>query len=428
MDPALPRTAEDLRRNGGGAQPHLWTWTLLILTACPGCRSFSQDDGLFAAASPFRFGALSVPWERPSDAKALAEGRRFTAESRREAEQARKLFEDGKYRQAGKLYRRIAKQYKGTLDGEQAQYQVGECRFAQREFPAAQDAYDQLFADYPSTRYIEPATRRLFAIAQDWLDISDPKHRDRIITVSVEEIQHEPPSEPLPSPRDPTVRYRILPNVHDQTRPMFDTQGRALKALKSIWLNDPTGPLADDAMMMTASYYLRRGDYVEADRYLEILRDEYADSPYLKEAYLLGSHVRLMSYQGPYYDETSLDGARQLTAQTLNLYPDTSARAQLKKDLQKMYLLKAQRLWSRVPYYEAKNNERAVGITCIQVIIEFPDTEYADLARDRLARVDRSRLEGLPGVEQQLDQLLQPADHRPVKSVNATRDERSPQS
>ena len=27
---------------------------------------------------------------------------------------------------------------------------------------------------------------------------------------------------------------------------LFDTDGRALEALKSIWLNDPTGPLADD--------------------------------------------------------------------------------------------------------------------------------------------------------------------------------------
>jgi len=401
---------EDLRSRAHLSHLTLRTALVAVLSICAGCQSGTREDGLLASATSWNPRNISAPWSRSSssEAKALTEGRKFTAESRRESDQARQLFESGEYARAAKLYRQIARKYKGTSVGEQAQFRVGECRFAQRDYPAAQDAYDRLFADYPSTRYVESATRQMFSIAQEWLDVADPQHRGKIRTVSAEEVQIEPGEDaPLPS-RDPTVRYRVLPNLHDSSRPLFDTQGRALRALKSIWLNDPTGPLADDAIMTTASYYLRRNDYVEADRYFQILREEYADSPHLRDAYLLGSHVRLMSYQGPYYDSSSLNGAQQLTAQSLNLFPDSSAREQLRRDLQKMYLLKAQRLWYRVPYYERKNNDRAVGVTCLQLITEYPDTKFADMARDRLARIDRSALAGLPGIEQQLDSLMQP--------------------
>ena len=176
--------------------------------------------------------------------------------------------------------------------------------------------------------------------------------------------------------------------------------------------------------MMTASYYLRRKDFVESDRYLTILREEYPDSPHLKDAFELGSHVRLMSYDGPYYDGSSLDGAAQLTAQTLNLFPDAESRPQMRQSLQKMYNLKAQRRWKEVEFYEAKGNDRAVGIACIQLIKEYPDTKHADLARKRLEKIDRRELQGLPQIDQLLSSLRQPTtqpaseQRPPTKSVS----------
>jgi outer membrane protein assembly factor BamD (BamD/ComL family) len=296
-------------------------------------------------------------------------------------------------------------------------------------FPKAQDAYDQLFVDYPSTRYVQPATKRLYQIAQNWLDLADPAHRSNIRTVSAIEVEFEDPQEVPPPPTTLSLRSRILPNFSDKTRPMFDTQGRALKALKGIWLNDPTGPLADDALMATASYYLRREDYVESDRYFKILRDEYPDSPHLKDAFLLGAHVRLMSYQGPAYDGTSLAGAEQLTEQSLNIYPNSKERPQLREDLQKLHLLNAQRAWHRVEYYSGKkDHDRSVGLSCVRLINEFPNTKFADMARDRLATLDHDELQMLPGFDRMLESLSEkrPRNEAPrpkVKSVSATADD-----
>ena len=277
------------------------------------------------------------------------------------------------------------------------------------EYGKAQDGYDQLFQDYPSTRYVEPATRRLFAIAQYWLEVTDPVAKNAIRQVSGEKVIED--KTPAKKSSDPTIRVPILPNFHDKSRPWFDTQGNALKCLKSIWMNDPTGPLADDALMLTATYYQRKQNYVEADRYFEILRDEYPDSPHLEDAFVLGAHVKQMSYQGPYYEGRELKGAQKLKEQSLHLFPASLERQQLREDLQKIYLQEAERAWYEVEYYQKKRKPRAVAIACIQLINEYPDTSYAKDARAILKTIDRRELQGLPEVPEFVESM--PASEPP---------------
>lgn len=434
--------AERLFRSLSVRAPRLSSLKTVLLTGlCTltlvGCQSTAAEKsgGYFSSMTAPAINAARNVWNgggAESRRNSLVQGQRFSAEGRQELQEVQSVFDDGKYAAAAKRYKKIAEKYKETSVGEKAQFQLAECWYALQRYPAAQDGYEQLFADYPSTRYVQPATKRLYAIAQDWLDLADPAHRSKIRTVSAVEVKYEPPEDAPPPPTAPSLRYRILPNFRDRSRPVFDTQGRALTALKSIWLNDPTGPLADDALMATASYYLRHEDYIEADRYFDILREEYSDSPHLKDAFLLGSHVRLMSYQGPSYDGTSLEGADALTAQSLNMFPDSTERSQLRQDLQKIHLLKAQRIWRRIQFYEKKNRNRAIAITCVQLINEFPNTKFADMARDRLSAIDPAELAYLPGFEEIMESLSKPRPEpsdpdRRVKTVSSSAEEASGQ-
>ena len=409
--------------------------TCLCAALLSGCQSTAgENGGFFTSATDRLSNAARNVWNGSGDdssGSSLARSEKYSAEGREAIQQARALYDAGEYAAAAKRFKKIAEKYKETSVGEEAQYRMAESWFALGRYPTAQDGFDQLFIDYPATRYVAPATKRLYEIAQSWLDLSDPAHRSKIRTVSAVEVQYEPPEDAPPPPSAWSLRYRVVPNFVDRSRPVFDTQGRALKALKGIWLNDPTGPLADDALMATATYYLRKEDYVEADRYFDILREDYPDSPHVKDAYLVGAHVRLMSYQGPSYDGATLEGAGNLTSQSLSLFPDTQERSQLRDDLQKIHLLKAQRVWRRVQYYEQKkDSDRAIGITCVQLINEFPNTKFADMARDRLRTLDPSELQVLPGFEQILEQLGEPAPEQPpevrsprVKTVSATEED-----
>ena len=399
--------------------------TAMILCGCQS--TAGEKGGLFTSTTQPVVDAARSFWSgdtaKKKSPRSLAEGAKFNAEGRAAVKEADELFEQKQYAAAAKRYQKIARKYKETGIGEEAQFRLAECLFAQQRYPGAQDAYDQLFMDYTSTRYVQQASKRMYQIAQQWLDISDPKHRSAIRTVSAVEVAYDDPEDIAPPPTDPTIRYRVLPNFYDKTRPVFDTQGRALKALKAIWLNDPLGELADDALVATARYYLRRRDYTEADRYFKILREEYSDSEYFKEAHLLGTHVRLMSYQGPAYDGTALNEADQLAALTINLFPDARERSQLRNDRQKLYKLKAQRLWEKVLFWEQKDSDAAVAISCIELINEFPDTEHADRARDRLTRIDPASVKHLPEISDAIRTLGTRMERRrstdgPVKSVS----------
>jgi len=361
----------------------------------------------------------------------LERGRKYSPEGQQKLGIAIALYDKGETDRAIKQFKSVAKKFKETSAGEEAQFRLGEAYYATGQLPKAQDAYNQLFVDYPSTRYVEPAAKDLFKIAKTWLEISEPASRSDIKQVSLasgEALSSDVELNESSNSKDPTLWLRVLPNFHDRTRPVFDTQGRALQALKSIWLNDPTGPLADDALMLTATYYMRRRNPVEADRYFQILREEYTDSPHLEEAFLLGSHVKLTSYQGAHYEGATLAGAENLKEQSLHLFPGTQHRQQLRKDLDRIYLLQAERKFAYVEYWQAKGRPRAVAVACMGLISEFPDTSFADEARRILRSIDRTKLKGLPEVDEFLANLPQsspaspptapgPSDG-PVKSVS----------
>src|SRR5690606_32372891 len=129
-----------------------------------------------------------------------------------------------------------------------------------------------------------------------------------------------------------------------------------------------TGPLADDALMLTASHFLKQGDFVEADRYYTTLREEYPKSPHLENAFILGSHVKLMTYEGPEYDGSVLEQSRELKESTLKLYPKHPERERMLEEVRKIDEAKARHAWEMVEFYQTKRKPRAVAMYCRTVI------------------------------------------------------------
>ena len=256
----------------------------------------------------------------------------------------------------------------GAALREDALFLLAENQFQLKKFAPAQDNFTALMTEFPSTRHIDRATQRLFEIGRYWLD---SQHFLAASTI-------RPAGAIVPAAgSDPSttqgwlMTMPILPNVTDPTRPLFDTRGRALQALKSIWLNDPTGHLADDALMLTAAIHLEQKNRREADRILTNLRKLYPDSPYLEPAFLLGSHVRLLSYQGSEYDQTPLEESAQLK----------------RSELQDIENARADREWQRVEFYRKKNLPNAMAIHLTQILARFPGTGHAKRAQAMLRQL-----------------------------------------
>lgn len=309
-----------------------------------------------------------------------------------EFEAAKKLYDAQEYTAAQKAFHKVAKKYKDKPIEEEALFMVAESYFKMQHFPDAQDGYDELFKKYPSTRYLEESTKRLFSIALYWLD--SPKPASEIELAHFSEESPERKLEDIPEARVP-YSFPLTPNLLDKSRPLFDTPGRALQALRSVWINDPTGPLADDALMICATHHLRKRDYQEADHLFSTIREQYPEGDHASAAYVLGQHASYNSYQGSRYDSKQLEEARKLTDSVLRLYPDLPQQKKLKGDLTRMDDEKAERDWVRVQFYLKRGEKDSAAVMAEFLLKDYPDSSRAKEARSLLLELGPDYAQGI---------------------------------
>lgn len=364
----------------------IWLCGLAVVAGAglPGCRGVLERREKIDRVG----GPLSRAFAREKSSEDETRSVRAGAD---ELAAADRLFEQKKYSDAAAAYKKIAKKFKDLPAEERALFYYAECLFEQKHYPDAQDAYDSLLKKYPSTQYLEESTRRLFAIASYWLE--SPKLATEVELAKYTRLGPDGALKGKDIPKTPG--FTIVPNVTDDSRPLWDAPGRAVQALTSVWLNDPTGPLADDALMLAATHSIRNGDYMEADRYLNLLRDEYPNSEHTTTAYVLSPHVKLMAYQGPMYDGKQLEDARRVARSALQLYPDIPQRTKLLQELGKINRQSAQRDWEQAQFYLRKGYPKAAAVHCELIISEHPESPLADSARELLAKVGPENAAGV---------------------------------
>jgi outer membrane protein assembly factor BamD (BamD/ComL family) len=274
-------------------------------------------------------------------------------------EEAAALYQEEEFAKAADRFERAAKRAADPLLREDAWFLAGESWFFADCYARANKCYDRLLEEFDYTRFLDTVVRRKFLIARYW-----------------EQVGFDTP-------------LLLSLQFTDPSRPRFDTLGHALKTYQSIRLHDPTGPLADDAIMATAGIYFRKTRYGDAAEEYAVLRKEYPKSEHLRDAYLLGLQATLASYQGPAYDAKPLEQARDLTYQTLRLFG-----AELGEEKDRLLEIDrritealAERDLALAQFYEKKRRYGAARFYYRSVLEEYPLTEAAQLARERLAAI-----------------------------------------
>jgi len=361
---------------------------LILCSACSGCVTPWEKSALLKETYP-NIDRVQGPterrmrgllWNRHKDTKDESDSLKPLAGTD-EYLAATELYKSEEYAEAQKAFKSVAKKFKKSEIREDALFMQGEAAFQQEHYSKAHDLYATLLKEYPSTRHLDVVSERLFKIGRLWLDFPEVAKLSEIQQVNYDDPKHRlPPEEPPKRNKTPI----FVPNFTNKARPTFDTPGNGAAALQAIWMNDPTGPLADDAMMLVASHHARQGNYIEADRYFRMLRETFPNSPHLQDAFLIGSHVKLMSYQGADYDGKTLEDAEMLKESTLRLYPNIADSGRLKDELTKIQAAKAERQWQEVALWLRKGNKRAATVVCHQLISDFPKSTQAELARKQL--------------------------------------------
>jgi len=277
--------------------------------------------------------------------------------ARKQFAKADELFRQSRYKKAAAMYRKAAARWPDSAIEEDAMFMEAECSFFSDAYPKASDLYTNLLEKYENTRHLDTVVRRQFAMGQYW-----------------DGLQRTKP------------HWALTPNFFDRTRPLFDTSGNALASFESVRLHDPTGPLADDSIMATANAYFLKGRYEDADYYYGLIREQYPQSEQQAMAHLLGLRAKLREYEGALYDGTTLQEADELIKTMLIQFPDQlpEERERLLTAQRAVRAQMAERNWKMAEYYAKTKHYGAARFYYRDVIKDYADTRFAEMAQQRM--------------------------------------------
>lgn len=276
--------------------------------------------------------------------------------AKRKFEEGEALFKEKRYKEAAKCFAVASDRWPDSTLQEDAMYMLAESYFFDDRYPKASDTYSLLLKKYENTRYLTDLIPRQFAIARYW-DFA--ARRDS----------------------------HWYPNLKDKTRPAVDATGHAMAVYSIVHRDDPTGPLADDALMAKGNSFFLRNRFEDASFQYDEVRKSHADSEYILPAHLLGIRSKLRSYLGPQYEITPLDEANKLIETTLTQFPSEVLGAERERLFATKQLIrqeKAQREFQCGEYYYKIKYYRAARYYYLETIREYADTPFAKMAEDRL--------------------------------------------
>src|SRR5580765_2610733 len=254
-------------------------------------------------------------------------------------EGARQLFRDKEYVKAEPIFERIADNKKNTLQVlELSRYYQAECLFQRGKYPAAADRYLQLLNNFPSAAKGEECRKRLFDIANYWLD----ETRDQM--------------EQAKDVRDGKRWFTmpIMPVHFEDSKPLLDIEGRAIKVLEAVHMTDPRGPLGEKALFYIGSVKFYRESYVDAEHYFTQLWRNYPNGVHAPKALQLSIICNEIAQGGPDYDGRRLQQARDMIEAAKRSYPELQQTqgAWLTKQAVEIHSIQAEKDFNLAEFYQ----------------------------------------------------------------------------
>lgn len=317
---------------------------------------------------------------------------------------AQEVYRAGNVDAAEKQFHKIAENTRNSpLIAEEARFYEAECLFKQEKYPKACDTYHKMLNDFPSGAYRDQAVRRMFDIANFWLEDS-----------RTEMAEYREKREGKRSVVIPAVFHT------EKKKPLFDEEGRAMEALEAVHVNDITGPLADKALFLAGGVKFYREDYKEADHYFQQIVDHHPNSPLAPQAVELAIISKSMSTGGPDYDGRKLAEARILVDTALRSYPELAREKAgfLERQLGSISFQQAQKDFQTAEFYRRTNHPGSAYFYYEIVRRRYPGSKYADLATAKMEEVRRKAEEndGKTGI---FDQAIAAVDRMFTKKPSA---------
>lgn len=322
---------------------------------------------------------------------------------------AQEIYRNENFASAEKMFHRIAENTRNSpLIAEEARFYEAECLYRQDKLPSACDTYHKMLMDFPSGAYRDQAVRRMFDIANYWLD-----------DTRAEMAEYREKRE--------GKRWLVMPAVFhtEKKKPFLDEEGRALQALEQVHVNDITGPLADKALFLAGGVKFYREDYKEADHFFTQLVEQHPNSPMAPQAIELAIIAKHMSTGGPDYDGRKVAEARLLVDTALRNYPELAREKSgfLERQLGSITYQQAQKDYQTAEFYRRTGHPGSAYFYYEIVRRRYPGSKFADLATERMNQIRNNveQAENQPPsvLDQAKDALTKPFAKKAPDGANA---------
>jgi outer membrane protein assembly factor BamD (BamD/ComL family) len=287
---------------------------------------------------------------------------------------AKILFERAQYSDAESVFHWLAgraEKEKSQAAYEEALYYEAECLYAQGQYPKARDTYFKLLKEFPSSRFRAEAVRRQFDIADYWLkDTRDEMAQAKEVTEG--------------------KRWFVTPTlVHwEKEKPTFGQEDYAVKACESIYVQDPAGPLAPEALYRAGGVNFYRERYKDADDFYSLLVDQYPKSRLAPQALELALQAKTHVTGGPDYDSRKLAEARTLADRALRAYPEIRDNPEKRKAIEQTVLgitnQQAEKDFNVAEFYRRTGHPGPAYFQYELVRRRYAGSEWANRATERL--------------------------------------------
>ncbi len=281
------------------------------------------------------------------------------------------LFQQKQYEKAEPIFGKVADHKKNTLRiMEEARYYQAECNYYRGRYPAAGDRYMQLLDAFPSAAHGDEARKRLFDIANYWLDDT------RTHMQQAKEVRDG-------------QRWMVTPTmpVHwEDSKPLLDVEGHAIRYLEKVSITDPHGPLGEKALFFLGSVNFYRGSYKDAEEHFHQLVKNYPNGVHAPKALEMAIICMELNTGGPDYDAKRLQKARELIDMASRSYPELKRGQEdfLARQLVNINNMQAEKDFNIAKYFDRTGHPGSAHFYFEIVTRRYPGTVWAEKAQKRI--------------------------------------------
>jgi outer membrane protein assembly factor BamD (BamD/ComL family) len=286
-------------------------------------------------------------------------------------EGARLLFQQKEYEKAEPIFGKIADHKKNTLRiMEEARYYQAECFYKRGQYPGAADRYMQLLSNFPSAAHGDEARKRLFDIANYWLDET--------------RAQMQQARERADGKR--WITMPIQPVHWEDSKPLLDIEGHAVRVLEAVYMTDPRGPLGEKALFFLGSVKFYRESYRDAEDHFNQLVRNYPNGVHAPKALQMAIICMELNTNGPDHDGKRLQQARDLIDMATRTYPELQRGQEqfLAKQTVAINNLQAEKDFNIARYFERTGHPGSAHFYYEIVQRRYPGTTWAEKAQKKV--------------------------------------------